>query len=780
MPLPSDRVLNNYSPTQSFSLKQKGLGWIPDVPEQRDYSFIDSDIDLRRKIKSDKNLTILDDARNSLILSIEQALSDLSEDNSVKEFAGNIIDKLKDNFSDKEFFGGVIFKEFKSYKILKKGSSDINLPNLKWQLSLLGYREAYYIRIGESDISVPFSKYAGFATQDNIDKNDEEKSKKHIKWFTEWVSGTSFDEATEVLVRSFQLANEIRVDGVVGVQTHLKLHDALHGLTAQNKPLELVPILPSVPDLFLWSLLNTVKNVAIQFMAEGENNNIGEIQKLISEILGNQSFPNFRRSLESLSLCNFYKGKIEVLQFSLEAFQSEYTIFESIFALLMKVFSPLQLYQQASKDRLSDLVALVLKNWVEGNDLGQILNADPSSFAGLKNFTDDKVKNLVLFASQATDKLTEQLKVRIELLAGEFDPDERLLVEELEEEQIKELGPSLCLLFLLLALFQKIMGKRGEVPLNSIAKKELFVVFDDVLESSKGTEKTLLSIEPNVIIPVSKSYSKSSSSNLQYSFLPYAVDLSYWCSAVEDQGKLKSCSAFAGIALLEYFAQRTQGAYRDASPLFLYKVARNLMQSTEDVGASLRDTLKAMEKFGVPPAEYWPYIPEKVNEEPSQFCYNLASNYKAFNYFRLDHAGISGENLLYQAKAVLAAGFPCAFGFTVYLSAGEEDNVREGWIPFPRPQERFVGGHAVVAVGYNDFEIVGVEDEANPPGAFLIRNSWGKEWGINGYGWLPYSYVLKGLTADWWSLLEASWFEKDLVGLGASPYSPGDGGPPTN
>lgn len=228
-----------------------------------------------------------------------------------------------------------------------------------------------------------------------------------------------------------------------------------------------------------------------------------------------------------------------------------------------------------------------------------------------------------------------------------------------------------------------------------------------------------------------------------------SVDLSEFCSPVEDQGSIGSCTAHAGIGLLEYFERRAFGQHTDASRLFLYKATRNLLGWTGDTGAWLRTTMKAMVLFGAPPERYMPYETADYDEEPSAFCYAFAQSFKAIRYYRLDSHGVIGKDLLDRVKHFLAAGYPSMFGFTVYNFGNDK-----GEIAFPRDGDTVQGGHAVIAIGYDDSRKIGGET-----GALKIRNSWGTGWGEDGYGWLPYRYVVEGLADDFWSLLKAEYVE---------------------
>ncbi len=254
--------------------------------------------------------------------------------------------------------------------------------------------------------------------------------------------------------------------------------------------------------------------------------------------------------------------------------------------------------------------------------------------------------------------------------------------------------------------------------------------------------------------------------------LPSKIDLRQWCSPIENQLKLGSCSAHAGIALVEYFEKKVNNKFIEGSHLFLYKTTRNLMQIAGDSGAWLRNVMSALVLFGVPNEKYWPYSTDGIHvnpnwdSEPSAFLYALANNYQAIKYFCHDPQGknINTSDLLLTVKQYLASGIPSMFGFWGFPSYNLTDII--GGIPYPGPKEFAQWGHAITTFGYDDdIKITNTKYNIQTTGALLIRNSWGTNWGDKGYGWLPYNYVLNKLACDFWSLLSMEWIDSGQFGI---------------
>jgi C1A family cysteine protease len=218
--------------------------------------------------------------------------------------------------------------------------------------------------------------------------------------------------------------------------------------------------------------------------------------------------------------------------------------------------------------------------------------------------------------------------------------------------------------------------------------------------------------------------------------LPKIIDMRSQMSPVVDQGDLGSCTANAIVSgLREYLEIATGSNLVLLSRLFLYYQER-LIEGTvhEDSGATLRDGMKVLNTIGVCPEEDEPYDIDRYTEPPSDKDIQDATNYKISSYQRIIN--------LNALKAALAEGLPVVFGFSVYQSFESDTVAQTGKIPMPENDEQLLGGHAVLAVGYDD------TDDQNS--YLIIRNSWGKDWGDNGYCYMPYP-VFNKLVLDMWT-----------------------------
>ena len=215
--------------------------------------------------------------------------------------------------------------------------------------------------------------------------------------------------------------------------------------------------------------------------------------------------------------------------------------------------------------------------------------------------------------------------------------------------------------------------------------------------------------------------------------IPAKIDLRRYCSLVEEQGSLGSCTACALTGNLEFLDNLPDTTYTDVSRLFIYYNER-LLRGNEDYdsGASLRDGIKTLKKTGYCREKAWPYDIACFTQKPPKRCYNEAVKHRITSYHRIHN--------LAEMLACLAEGYPFVFGFAVYASFQSKKVERTGIVNMPKKSERVIGGHAVMAVGYNQKER-----------RFLIRNSWGLKWGKDGYFTMPFAY-LETQAADFWTI----------------------------
>jgi C1A family cysteine protease len=219
--------------------------------------------------------------------------------------------------------------------------------------------------------------------------------------------------------------------------------------------------------------------------------------------------------------------------------------------------------------------------------------------------------------------------------------------------------------------------------------------------------------------------------------LPAVVNLRPKFPAPYDQGQLGSCTGNA-IAGAVQFGRRKQKQKPDFVPsrLFIYYNERVIEGSVNtDNGAQIRDGIKSVVKQGACSEKTWPYLITKFTVKPPNKAFHEGAKYQVTSYSRL-------TQVLNQLKGCLASGFPFVFGFTVYDSFESQEVANTGVMPMPAPSEKVLGGHAVLAVGYDE-----------PSQRFIIRNSWGTGWGQKGYFTMPYAYITQSnYCDDFWTI----------------------------
>lgn len=219
--------------------------------------------------------------------------------------------------------------------------------------------------------------------------------------------------------------------------------------------------------------------------------------------------------------------------------------------------------------------------------------------------------------------------------------------------------------------------------------------------------------------------------------LPEKNDLRPDCPPVYDQGQLGSCTGNA-IAAAVQFERMKQGLSPNYIPsrLFIYYCERVIEGTVNsDSGAQIRDGIKVVANQGVCPETDWPYDVAKFTNKPSKKAYEDALADRAVSYCRMARS-------VQQMKGCLASGYPFVFGFSVYDSFESQQVASTGNVAMPASHEQLLGGHAVLAVGYDDSQQ-----------RFIVRNSWGAKWGMQGYFTMPYAYLTEpGLASDFWTI----------------------------
>lgn len=226
--------------------------------------------------------------------------------------------------------------------------------------------------------------------------------------------------------------------------------------------------------------------------------------------------------------------------------------------------------------------------------------------------------------------------------------------------------------------------------------------------------------------------------------LPRQLDLREDCGPIYDQLDFPTSTAHACTSMAQFYLKRAIGRTIYPSRLFLHHNAQRL-SGLHEASVSLRTTLTAMIQFGLPDEKHWDYDASLFGKVPDAFVYGFDNPLRGCQVLRLDGAS-QPRDLLAEIKIYVAAGFAAVMGFPVFRFDRSPD------ICFPVKTDAYEFGQAALIVGYDDVRRIRSEK-----GAFLIQNSWGEDWGDQGFGWLPYRYVLERLAVDFWVMLNRDW-----------------------
>jgi C1A family cysteine protease len=219
--------------------------------------------------------------------------------------------------------------------------------------------------------------------------------------------------------------------------------------------------------------------------------------------------------------------------------------------------------------------------------------------------------------------------------------------------------------------------------------------------------------------------------------LPPVIDLRPFNDVIYNQYRLSSCVVNATLSMLTYIEKRKEDKAVSLSRLFAYYNARSEENKNADKGATNRNGIKTLAKYGVCEDADWKYDIFKFDVKPPPELYEKALSRRIKKYYSVTNL----EDVLYN----LASDRPVLFGFEVFdsFAATGMGSITKTGIYKHNPKDKVDGGHAVVAVGYDLRKKT-----------LLVRNSWGIFWGDSGYCHMPFSFITSGYCTDFWVIEE--------------------------
>lgn len=266
-----------------------------------------------------------------------------------------------------------------------------------------------------------------------------------------------------------------------------------------------------------------------------------------------------------------------------------------------------------------------------------------------------------------------------------------------------------------------------KTQLNNQAESEKCLIKNGVI-TFKGQSFKLL---PTIVDPP-----------LQDEYEPHkvtstSIDLRSNFTAIRNQGAVGSCVSHALASIYEYFLRCNGVVTPDLSELFLYYNSREIDGNVnEDTGSTLQAAMKSLAEQGICDEQVWPYEPENINVKPSEAAYQDALTRKV-------KTSLNVALNVDAFKSALEDGFPIAISINVFESF---TTGARGFIPMPSPEEKQSeehGRHAMVICGFSDEQKV-----------FVVRNSWGLEFGDSGYCYIPYAYISNPALTNWAAIIK--------------------------
>jgi Papain family cysteine protease len=212
--------------------------------------------------------------------------------------------------------------------------------------------------------------------------------------------------------------------------------------------------------------------------------------------------------------------------------------------------------------------------------------------------------------------------------------------------------------------------------------------------------------------------------------LPESANLQRYCPTPQNQGSQGSCvawsSAFAAQTILESAKTKQDPNNVAFSPSYMY----NQIGLEGCQGSYIIRAMEFMTKRGGVPYEQFPYTDQDCSRQPNNQLNQEAAQYRMRGFNRLSLGDRNDAVDLRAIRENLAQGAPVVIGMMVGQSFMQSMMGKDIWVPAPGDQQMMgFGGHAMCVVGYDDKKY---------GGSFLIMNSWGQEWGANGFAWVRY------------------------------------------